>query len=274
VLDIGWFTTARDQAAIDLLDAVLRGVHGNLLEVRIRYVFCNGSDEHPRVRELEARASREGLPLVNLPYRTFESQLRTQGRKNPEVLTSWRIRYDNAVMERIGSFPVDLAVLAGYMLITGPEMCRRIPMINLHPALPGGPAGSWQEVIRALIADRSSESGVMVHRVTEELDAGPTITYCRFPIRGEGFEALWEALEDGPLAATRGRELDGTDLFAEIRRQGFQREIPLLLTTLKELGEGTLRLQGQRIVYKDHPLRGGLDLTSEVEAFLDRTEGT
>ena len=37
------------------------------------------------------------------------------------------------------SYGVELLVLAGYMLITGPDLCARFAMLNLHPALPGGP---------------------------------------------------------------------------------------------------------------------------------------
>jgi phosphoribosylglycinamide formyltransferase-1 len=46
-------------------------------------------------------------------------------------------------------------------------------MINLHPAAPGGPTGTWQEVIWQLIEGRAVETGVMMHLVTPELDRGP-----------------------------------------------------------------------------------------------------
>jgi len=79
----------------------------------------------------------------------------------------------------VATLPADLCVLAGYMLIVGPEMCTRFNMINLHPAAPGGPTGTWQDVIWQLIKQRARETGVMMHLVTPELDRGPVVSYCR-----------------------------------------------------------------------------------------------
>ena len=58
-------------------------------------------------------------------------------------------------MNRLQGFHPDLCVLAGYMLIVGEEMCQRYNMINLHPAAPGGPTGTWQEVIWQLIDSKA-----------------------------------------------------------------------------------------------------------------------
>jgi folate-dependent phosphoribosylglycinamide formyltransferase PurN len=62
-------------------------------------------------------------------------------------------------MERLTGFNPDINVLAGYMLIVGAEMCQRYDMINLHPAIPGGPKGTWREVIWKLIETGASETG-------------------------------------------------------------------------------------------------------------------
>ena len=64
-------------------------------------------------------------------------------------------------------------------------------MINLHPAAPGGPAGTWQEVIWQLIGNEAEETGVMMHMVTPKLDKGPPVAYCTFQIRGEPFDRYW-----------------------------------------------------------------------------------
>ena len=89
----------------------------------------------------------------------------------------------------------DIIVLAGYMLVVGEEICEIHDMINLHPAAPNGPAGTWQEVIWLLIHKRAQESGNMMHLVTQELDKGPPITYCTFPVRGPAFDPLWQEME-------------------------------------------------------------------------------
>ena len=51
-------------------------------------------------------------------------------------------------------YRLGVLVMAGYMLIVSPAMCRRFAILNLHPALPGGPTGTWQEVIWRLLDER------------------------------------------------------------------------------------------------------------------------
>ena len=114
--------------------------------------------------------------------------------------TGWRAAYDSRVADLVAPFEPDLCVLAGYMLIVGPDLCRRLPMINLHPAAPGGPEGTWQEVIWRLIEDGAQESGVKIHQVTEELDRGPTVAYCRYPIRGGVLDELWRQASESSVA--------------------------------------------------------------------------
>jgi len=48
-------------------------------------------------------------------------------------------------------------LLAGYMLVVGDVMCKKFDMINLHPAAPDGPAGTWQEVIWQLIKEKAEK---------------------------------------------------------------------------------------------------------------------
>ncbi|MFC1987581.1 formyltransferase family protein [Chloroflexota bacterium] len=98
-------------------------------------------------------------------------------------------------MNRLQDFSPDLCILAGYMLIVGQEMCRRYNMINLHPAAPGGPVGTWQEVIWQLIDSKAQQTGVMMHLVTPELDKGPVAAYCTFSIQGGPFDRYWQEIE-------------------------------------------------------------------------------
>jgi len=72
---------------------------------------------------------------------------------------------DREIMRRIKGYSPDLCVLAGYMLVVGPEMCQRYNMINLHPAAPR-PQRHLAEVIWKLIESKASETGVMMHLVT------------------------------------------------------------------------------------------------------------
>jgi phosphoribosylglycinamide formyltransferase-1 len=171
-------------------------------------------------------------------------------------------------MRRLGRPDVKLSVLAGYMLVMGPEMCAAYDMVNLHPAAPTGPAGTWQEVIWQLIGARARESGNMMHLVIEELDKGPPITYVTFPLRGEGFDPLWADL-DARLAAKSLQEIareegEQNPLFAKIRREGARREIPLVVQTVKAFADGRLRLEGRRIMADDRPLAGPFCLNDPV----------
>ena len=69
-------------------------------------------------------------------------------------LEEWRTLFDKEVYERIKNFDVDIVMLAGYMLILSKFLCNKFTFINLHPALPWGPKGTWQEVINQIINEK------------------------------------------------------------------------------------------------------------------------
>jgi hypothetical protein len=114
----------------------------------------------------------------------------------------------------------------------------------------------------------------MLHRVTTDVDEGPVVSYCRYPLRGEGLDALWATLPADPVeraalvAAERGRKRDSDHaLFRAIRQRGAAREVPLLLATMRAVAAGRLRLTGEGVRDEaGRPIDGGLDLTSDVEA--------
>ncbi|GAI48417.1 unnamed protein product, partial [marine sediment metagenome] len=120
-------------------------------------------------------------------------------------------------------------------------MCRRYNMINLHPAAPGGPAGTWQEVIWQLIKSGAEETGVMMHLVTPELDKGPPVTYCTFPIKGEPFDKYREEIQGHPLEEVKKSQGENNPLFRLIRQHGLAREFPLIISTLKTFSRGKIR---------------------------------
>lgn len=233
---IGWFSTGRDQAARDLLATAQENMARGFIPAEIEYVFCNRargeSAESDRFLDL---AQNLGLQTVTLSSRDFLPEQKKQSTEK------WRTLYHRAVMERIRNFQNNLIMLAGYMLIVSPEMCQGYTMINLHPAAPGGPAGTWQEVIWKLIDQKASETGVMMHRVTETLDEGPPLTYCTFPIRSKQFAPLWDEvkakLRTQSLQQLIAREGESNQLFQRIRLEGVKREIPLIVLTLKTLAE-------------------------------------
>ena len=97
-----------------------------------------------------------------------------------------RESYDADVAGRVATFSPDLVVLAGWMHIFGPEFLGsfRNRVLNLHPALPGTFPGT-DAIGRALSAFRDgeiSQTGVMVHHVIAEVDAGPVVASAVVPI--------------------------------------------------------------------------------------------
>jgi folate-dependent phosphoribosylglycinamide formyltransferase PurN len=152
------------------------------------------------------------------------------------------------------------------MLIVGKEMCQKYNMINLHPAAPGGPTGTWQEVIWQLIGDEAQETGVMMHLVTPELDKGPPVAYCTFPIRGKPFDQYWEEIKRQPLKQIKRKQGEDNTLFKIIRKHGLAREFPLIIATLKAFSQGKVKItKNKKVVDAEGRLINGYNLTSEID---------
>lgn len=70
---------------------------------------------------------------------------------------------------------IDLIVLAGYMRILSPEFVRawRGKILNVHPSLL--PKYPGAHAIKDAFEAKEKETGVTIHFVTEDVDAGPVI---------------------------------------------------------------------------------------------------
>ncbi len=270
---IGWFSTGRGQGSLNLLQAIMAAIKNGRVKADMGFVFCSrepgdaqGSDRY--IKQVQDY----GLPLVCFSSKRFKPDLRKQGGQDPAAMAQWRLEYDREVMQRLGTPDVRITVLAGYMLVLGPEMCRTYDMVNLHPASPSGPAGTWQEVIWQLIGQRADESGNMMHLVIEELDKGPPITYGTFPIRGGEFDVLWAALDEKlkekTLQEIARDQAEQQPLFAKIRREGALREIPLVVQTVKAFADGRIYLKDRRIIADGKPLEGPYCLNDDIEREL------
>jgi phosphoribosylglycinamide formyltransferase-1 len=275
---IGWLSSGRDAAARTLLSEVVRRARRDAIELDIGVVFCDRergeSSESDAFLDLVGEL---GLPIASLSsaasWQTWRARRDLDHRRFPNktaVREAWRVAFHDDVASLLDSYNVDLLVLAGYMLITSPDLCTRFAMLNLHPALPGGPQGTWQQVIWRLLSDEAHETGAMIHLATAELDSGPVVAYCSFPIVGLRWDRLWhafrrqrDALGLDRLAAAEGER---QPLFAEIRRQGERREIPLLYHTVREFAEEHLVVRDGEIV--GVTVEPPLELTAEVDAEL------
>jgi phosphoribosylglycinamide formyltransferase-1 len=263
---LGWFSTGRGSGSRGLLTRMQQEIENGNVRAKIAFVFCSrepgdaeGSDQFIKL------VKSYNLPLICLSSKRFATS------KGEYLSLPWRLEYDREVMKRLEDYNPDLCVLAGYMLIVGPEMCRRYKMINLHPALPGGPTGTWKEVIWRLIADRATETGAMMHLVTPELDKGPPVTYCKFPIRGQLFDRHWEEIEGLSVTQIKARQGEENPLFKLIRQEGVKRELPLVVTTVKAFAEGRVRIEAGKVIDSSGKPIKAYSLTREINKIVKAT---
>jgi phosphoribosylglycinamide formyltransferase-1 len=270
LLTIGWFSTGRDEAARQLLQIVYRKIQQGNIKGNIVFNFSNREPGEDQESDLFFELVRTyEIPLICYSSQKFKESSSNVKNTDLQNLRQWRIQYDRQVMKRLESFAPDLCILAGYMLIVGEEMCHRYNMINLHPAVPGGPKGSWQEVIWTLIQNKATESGVMMHLVTPELDRGPVITYCTYSIRGKPFDRSWHELNGRQVSEIKKEQGEQNALFQLIRRHGLAREFPLIVSTLKILGEGEVKIVDGRLLDREGKPMSGYNLSDEVNKTVE-----
>ena len=262
MLRLGWLSTGRGDGSRGFLRYVHEGIQRGELDASLQFVFSNREPAEAEGSDLFFDMVREfGLPLVTLSSERYRRE------HGGGPVSKHRTAFHSEVMRLIAPFDVDFCVLAGYLLITSPEMARRHRMINVHTALPSGTAGLWQRVNWKLIEDRAHESGVTVHVATEVLDEGPTIGYCRFPIRGGAFDPLWRDAEGRSI---KDLKADGEEqpLFKMVRQEGLRRERPVLLQALRYIDQAGLTVAEGRVLDAAGAAVEGKDLTGEVEARL------
>lgn len=267
MLRLGWISTGRGEGSRGFLELIQGRIEAGDLDARIEFVFSN------RERG-EAEGSDRFFDLVEgyrLPLITLSSS-RWRREHGGGPMSKHREPFHAEVMRLISGYSPDTCVLAGYMLITSPDFVNHHMTINLHPALPDGPTGTWQQVIWELIEQGSPESGVMVHVATEVLDSGPLLTYCSFPIRRGAFDPLWREAEGVPLDDLKAQG-EEQPLFKQIREEGIRRERPLLLETLKSLADGRLKVSGHPVLDVQGADSDGILLNAEVDRYLAEEGG-
>jgi phosphoribosylglycinamide formyltransferase-1 len=275
---IGLFTSAWDEVAWKLIKEVYQNIQDRVIpNSDIAFVFCSREKGETQYGDLLIQNVKQlGVPLITFSSLKFKPELRKKGREaekkgDSSIMDIWRLEHDREVIKLL--YPTDLDVLLGYMWVVGKEMCQKRTMINLHPALPNGPKGNYREVIWQLLKERASETGVMIHLVTRELDMGPPITYCSFPIRGSLFDPLWaeldKKLKKESLEEISQKEGENNPLFKLIRTEGVKREFPIIIQTIKLLAEKRLKIKNGNVIdFKGEILKGGYDLTREIDTIV------
>ncbi len=107
-----------------------------------------------------------------------------------------------------------------------------------------------------------------MHLVTPELDKGPPVTYCTFPITGEPFDRYWQEIEGKPIAAIKEQDGDSNPLFKLIREHEVKGEFPLIVATLRAFSEGSVKIEEGKVLDSFGKEIDGYDLTEEIERML------
>ena len=272
MLRLAWFSTGRGPSSRRLLSTVRDEISAGRLDARIEVVFCNREPgQDAQTDQLFEQVRGYGLPLIHLSTLRFRRERGERPARPGEPLPEWRRDFDREVIRLLEPYPFDLGVLAGYMLIA-PVMCERYNLLNLHPAAPDGPPGAWQEVIWHLLEKKLDHSGVRMHLATTELDMGPPVTYCTYPIRGPALNKLWRQVDERGVAAIKTEDGEENALFQSIRRQGVARELPLVVETLRAFAEGRVRVRDNQVVDAQGRRVAGFDLTDEIERIVERAK--
>jgi phosphoribosylglycinamide formyltransferase-1 len=86
----------------------------------------------------------------------------------------------NAVLDELAKYQVNFIVLAGFLWLIPLNLIKNYPqkIINIHPALLpkyGGKGMYGDKVHQSVIENHEKESGISIHFVNEEYDAGDII---------------------------------------------------------------------------------------------------
>ena len=131
------------------------------LDAEIKVVISNNPTAAGLVRAQEA-----GIATRSINHRDYAS----------------REAFDQALVDCLAQYPVDLVILAGFMRILTPVFIQPFAgrLMNIHPSLlPRYPGLNTHQ--RALDAG-DEEAGVTVHFVTPELDGGPPVLQAKVPV--------------------------------------------------------------------------------------------
>ena len=174
---LGVLISGRGSNLQSLIDAIGSG----RLNATIVVVISNNAD----AAGLE-RARAAGIEAIVVSHRGWSS----------------RDEYDRALVRELQSRDVGLVCLAGFMRIVGGPLIDAYPnaILNIHPALL--PSFHGVDAQRQAVEHGVKISGVTVHLVTRDLDAGPIVLQRAVPVLDDDDPATLSAriLEQEHLA--------------------------------------------------------------------------
>jgi folate-dependent phosphoribosylglycinamide formyltransferase PurN len=177
-------STGRGEGSLKLVRSIF-----NLSKIQpfnISFIFCNREKgESPKTDLFLSEIEEYKIPLI-----TLSSKKHIQNTNN----NSDRIEYEKKIEDSIKEFDFQFILGVGYLLIIY-RLHKKFIIYNLHPALPGGPKGTWGNVISELISKDFKETGLMIHEVSDDLDDGKVISFCKFQINNNSNKSKEEKLK-------------------------------------------------------------------------------
>ena len=132
-----------------------------------------------------------------------------------------RDHYDSEVSKIVLAASPDIIVLAGWMHVFTDTFLdaaeeKKVPVINIHPALPGAFDGvkAIQRAFDAFGRGEIEHSGVMVHKVVKEVDRGEPLLVRTVEIKKED---TLEDFEQRVHQTEWGMIVEGTKIVLESR---------------------------------------------------------
>lgn len=159
------------------LQALIDATKSTLPYVKIVRVISNKSGANGLNRAKNASIPTAYHNLVSGKYLA-------PGEKDPAARKAGREKYDADLAKLILADEPDLVVCAGWMHILSPEFLdplkeKNLPVINLHPALPGkyDGAGAIERAFEDFQIGKleNDTTGIMIHYVISEVDRGQPI---------------------------------------------------------------------------------------------------
>ena len=131
-----------------------------------------------------------------------------------------RPAWEKALIAEVEARHPDLVVLAGFMRILSGDFVRRWPILNVHPSLL--PAFPGAHAVEDALAYGVKLSGVTVHFVVEEVDAGPIVAQQAVEVRPDDTE---ETLHERMKAVEHRLLPDAIALFCADRLEVTGRQV-------------------------------------------------
>jgi phosphoribosylglycinamide formyltransferase-1 len=143
------------------LQAIIDTIEAKQLDATIQLVFSNRADAYGLIR-----AQKHNIATAILDHQEFSS----------------RESYDQAMIDVLRSYGVELVILAGFMRLLSPLFVKAYSnrIMNIHPALL--PSFPGLHVQKKAVEYGVRFSGCTVHFVNEECDAGPIIIQAVVPV--------------------------------------------------------------------------------------------